>query len=66
LNGNYSLPFSCLHDVPYNMTEWGMFAHKNLYKQVSFDHVIDEIINNYESEKFVFANISKHKNINVH
>jgi len=55
--GNYCYPFSCLHDVPYDLIEWDKFPYKHLYKQITFDQLINLCINDYLCEKEIFNNL---------
>lgn len=57
--GNYSTPFTCNHDIPFDYDEWALFPFKHLYKKISIIDLIDLMIFDHNRESKIFNLLNK-------
>lgn len=57
--GNYSSPFNCTHDIPFNYDEWAIFPYKHLYRKVELNNLIDLLVQDHLHEVKVFNSLNK-------
>lgn len=56
-NGNYQYPFSELKDVPTDLKTWNIFPFKHLYKSITYDQLINILVDDYNKEAEIYNSI---------
>lgn len=56
-NGNYQYPFSEMKDVPMDLKMWNVFPFKSVYKQVTYEQLLNILIDDYNKELHIYNSI---------